>query len=401
MHPLRRVVLVSAMVAGGMMLAIVTGSAHKPITSPYSYNEDVFPVLRDRCLRCHTPDGAAPMSLMTYADTVPWGESIRLELLAGHMPPWNVDRAPGRFRNVQPMTAREMNVLLTWATGGTPLGNPDKTPIAPARNNGWALGAPDLQLPLPIEFTLPSHTQEDTVEFVVPTGTTERRFVRAVDLLPGTPSIVRSATVRVKTDPASTPAGTSAPEPVLAVWLPGDEPVALDDSVAFEVPAGAELLVRVRYKKTWQYEQKEMRDRSTIGLYFAPAPSAAMRAVTLAPAATTTSPVDASRLSFSRTIDDAVRALAIYPDEALVNAGVVVTAVAPGGSRRELIAFHPRAGWARRYWFREPVMLERGTRIETTVTFDDEASALPLSTPPAPRSDSWAIRLTLNVVPLR
>ena len=70
------------------------GRAHKPITSPFTYNDDVFPILRDRCARCHVPDGVAPMSLMTYEDTVPWGESIRVELLAGHMPPWSVDSAP-------------------------------------------------------------------------------------------------------------------------------------------------------------------------------------------------------------------------------------------------------------------------------------------------------------------
>src|SRR3970282_2862592 len=101
--------LFSALVAGAVTLSVMTGSAHKPITSPYTYNEDVYPVLRERCGACHVPDGVAPMSLMTHEDTVPWGESMRVELLSGHMPPWSVDAAPGRFRNVQPMTAREMN----------------------------------------------------------------------------------------------------------------------------------------------------------------------------------------------------------------------------------------------------------------------------------------------------
>ena len=54
-----------------LTLAIEPGRAHKPITSPFTYNEEVFPILRDRCARCHVPDGVAPMSLMTYEDTVP------------------------------------------------------------------------------------------------------------------------------------------------------------------------------------------------------------------------------------------------------------------------------------------------------------------------------------------
>ena len=83
----------------GLRLNVEPGGAHKPITSPFTYNDDVFPILRDRCGRCHVSGGVAPMSLMTHAEAVPWGESIRTEVLAGHMPPGTVDEAPGRFRN--------------------------------------------------------------------------------------------------------------------------------------------------------------------------------------------------------------------------------------------------------------------------------------------------------------
>ena len=36
--------------------------AHKAITSPYNFNDHVFPVLRDRCGRCHFEGGPTPMS---------------------------------------------------------------------------------------------------------------------------------------------------------------------------------------------------------------------------------------------------------------------------------------------------------------------------------------------------
>jgi hypothetical protein len=381
----------------GLMLSAEPGRAHKPITSPFTYNDDVFPILRDRCARCHVPEGVAPMSLMTYDDTVPWGESIRVELLSGHMPPWSVDAAPTRFRNAQSISAREMNVLLTWATGGTPFGSPEKTPQPVAYERRWALGAPDLELPLPGEFTLAANKQEDIVEFVVPTGFSERRWLRAVDLAPGTPAIVRSATVQIRS--ASSEAGPLGTEAMLALWLPGDDAIPVNDGAAFEVPAQAELLVRVRYKKTWQHERKELRDRSTLGLYFAKEASQALRAVTLThdgPAIQ----VNGSRRQFSDAISDNVRAVAIYPSDHPANAGIIVTAITPDGSRRELIAFHPQRDWARRYWFKEPIALERGTKLETTIVFDDETPALPLSqAPTAAQQDSSAVRLTLNVIP--
>jgi hypothetical protein len=377
-----------------LSIGVEPGRAHKPITSPFTYNEDVFPILRDRCARCHVAEGVAPMSLTTYEDTVPWGESIRVELLAGHMPPWSVDKAPTRFRNARPLTAREMNVLITWATGGTPPGSPDKTPEPVALDQQWALGTPDLELPLPHEFTLPADKQEDVVEFVVPTTFAERRWLRAVDLAPGTAAIVRSATAQIR---AAAPPD-SAFERVLAVWLPGDEPIPLEGTAGFELPAGAELIVRIRYKKTWQYERKEMKDRSTLGLYFASEASEPVRALAL----TSDGPalqVGGSRRQLSAPLSNNVWALAIYPTDHPSGTGIVVTAVAPGGARRELIAFHPQRDWARRYWFQEPILLERGTRLETTIGFDDETPVLPLSSGGEPRSqDLSAVRLTLNVI---
>src|SRR4029450_1139985 len=208
-----------ALVLVAVTITVVPGGAHKPITSPFTYNEDVFPILRDVCGRCHVRDGVAPMSLMTYEDTVPWGESIRVELLSGHMPPWSVDAAPTRFRNAQSISAREMNVLLTWATGGTPFGSTDKTPQPMSSERRWALGTPDLELPLPAEFTLPANKQEEIAEFVVPTGFSERRWLRAVDLAPGTPAVVRSATVQLKSTSSDT--ASIAGEPLLALGLPG------------------------------------------------------------------------------------------------------------------------------------------------------------------------------------
>jgi hypothetical protein len=397
MRGVPHVAVALAVVAIGFVLSIAPGSAHKPITSPYTYNDDVFPILRDRCGTCHVSGGVAPMSLMTHADAVPWGESIRTELLAGHMPPGSVDDAPSRFRNAPGLSPREMNLLLTWVTGGTPIGTADKDPKPVARDNAWRLGPPDLALPLPTETVVPADTRERAIELVVATGTSERRWVRAVDLLPGTAAMVRAATIAVRSRAAAADAPTA--ENVLALWLPGDEPLTLDEGLGFELPAAAELVVRVLYRKTWEYERKELSDRSTIGLYFTPAPATTVRAVRLAPDLSAVATAD--RFAFRRTLTEDVRALAIAPEVGLNNTAVKVVATRPDGARVNLIAFHPRPDWSRRYWFREPIALPRGTTVEVTALFDDEAPLLPLSLSPATstRPDLSSMRLTLNVVP--
>lgn len=391
-----RALVAVTFLASSLALNVSRGDAHKPITSPYTYNDDIFPILRDRCGRCHVSGGVAPMSLMTHADAVPWGESIKTELLAGYMPPAGVDGAPTRFRNAPGLSPREMNLLLTWVTGGTPLGSPEKDPPSRAFENLWPLGSPDVALQLP-EFTIGADAREQVAEFVIPTGIGERRAVRAVDLLPGAAAMVRAATISVRA--ADETAATT--ERTLAVWLPGDDPIPLEQGFGFELPASAELLVRVLYRKTWEHERKELRDRSIVGLYFAPTTATTVQALRLSP--DSSSAVTPDRLTFRRTLAGDARALAIYPEAGLVSTSVRVVATRPDGTRAELIAFHPRPDWARRFWFQEPIDLPRGTTIDVSVLHDDETPLLPLSVAPAAarKPDLSALRLTLNTVSAR
>jgi hypothetical protein len=114
----------------------------------------VFPILRDKCARCHVAGGVAPMSLMTYDEAFPWAESIRAELVANHMPPWNAEEGFGAFKAAHTLSPRELDIILTWATGGNPRGQLDQKLPPIALKNDWTMGAPDLALPLPSEFTV-------------------------------------------------------------------------------------------------------------------------------------------------------------------------------------------------------------------------------------------------------
>lgn len=342
---------------GGVVVAAATlvavmpvTEAHKPITSPFTYAADVLPIVRERCGQCHAPGGVAPMSLLTYNDAVPWGESMRVELTAGHMPPWSIDRGMARFRAPGNLSAREMNVLLTWATGGTPAGeltSERETAASPA----WSMGPPDAVIDLPA-FTLRAEEQEKTAEFILAAATGER-LLRAIDLLPGTPAMVRSATVDID-DAASV--GVTRDEHVLALWVPGDQPTPFARG-ALRIPAGAALRVRMRYRKTWLYEGKELKDQSRVGLYFATPSATAVRAIALSPGRAV-------------TLSNTIRVLAVYPDEKIRDASVAIAATRPGSARDELIAFHPRVGWTRRFWLREPLMLPRGTVLSVRIASD-------------------------------
>jgi hypothetical protein len=383
-------------VLAGVMIGSTRGDAHKPITSKYTYSEDVYPVFRDRCGACHVAGGAAPMSLLTYEDAVPWAVAIRDELVLAHMPPWDAEEGVGQFSNAHTISAAELDTILVWANGGTPQGDRTRRLPTPVLANSWSLGPPDVTLQMPSAFTLGPQTQEDTQEFVLQTGDTKERWIRAVDLLPGTPAIVRNAVLRVRlgSDRGQTGVGLgsdwgqtgvrlqSDPE-ILMLWTPGERPVPTPAGAAFHVPEHAELVLRIHYKKTWQYEGKEVTDRSTVGLYLAGGTGGRpVRPLTL----TRTAPLGRTA-TFSRTIDRTVQALALRADANSQNVTLQVEAVAPNGSRLPMIRLRTRPDWQRRYWFARPLTLLRGSRVDVTATPADEAHA-----------DAAPIHVTLDVV---
>jgi hypothetical protein len=404
---------VLAALVAAIAIASQRGEAHKAVTSKYTFNDDVFPIFRDRCARCHVDQGAAPMSLTTYEKAFPWAESIRAELIAGHMPPWNAEEGFGELKHPRTLTAKELDVVLTWATGGNPQGNLDQKLPAVALKNDWGLGAPDLALPLPSGFTVPADTMDVTHDVTVPTGLKEARWVRAVDLLPGTPSVVRSAVIYLKSAPAQgsspvaqgfSPAERSSPDRVLALWLPGHDPEPLESHVAFRLPAGAELGVRIHYKKTWQFEGQPMADRSTIGIYFA-AGREAQELLTLGIASPPPSGAGTQTLSFTRTVDEDVQALAVRSEDLPPNITVQMTAILPDGSHAPMIRLNTRPDWSRRYWFEKPIALPRGSRIEVVANLENpdilsEAFGA-LAPTPKPAVDPSPLKLALSVIPAK
>ncbi len=175
-----RIALACLVVLAALAAGVRRGEAHKAITSKYTYNDDVFPILKERCSQCHVAGGVAPMSLMTYDEAFPWAESIRAELVAAHMPPWNAEDGFGNLKRAHALPPKELDVLLTWATGGNPRGALDqKLPLVTLKND-WTMGVPDLALKMPAEVTLAADKMEDSVELTVPPIACSRTGCRAM-----------------------------------------------------------------------------------------------------------------------------------------------------------------------------------------------------------------------------
>lgn len=318
--------------------------AHKPVTSKYTYSEDVFPIVKAQCGGCHVAGGIAPMSLMTYEDARPWAESIRLELTSGHMPPWYGDPGAAPLRDVHKLSPRDLDVVLTWVTGGTPPGPVAKLPAALGRRS-WPKGRPDIVLPIPAAIALPADKAEDTRDVVLRDDNDRDRMIAFADVLAGNPSIVHDVTIFSRMPGADEAA-------VIAVWLPGFAPVAPSPGFGFVWHAHEQLVARVHYRKNWRLENKPASDRSTIGLYLATSTSARE--------------IRGLRISTGSTgaLSDRVQAIAVRVGGGNVDALMRLDAIRPDGTRLTLAGFQSRAGWNERYWLARPVDLPAGTRFE-------------------------------------
>ena len=368
--------------AATVALASLHIEAHKTITSKYTYNGDVFPILRERCGRCHVDGGPTPMSLMTYKDASPWAESMREHLTAESMPPWFVDPMGPAVRGGHAITTRELDILIAWATGGTPEGDPAKAPAPVAALNQWKAGMPEQLVAMSATHTLPVGTLEETVDLVMPTNLREERWVKAVDLRPGTPSMVRDAVI-------ATDDGV-----VLGAWAPGHEATPAPNGAAFRLAAGAALHVRMHYKKHWQDEQVEKSDLSIVGLYFTEAPLTGRAIQTVVIESPGADARASQPLTFGGSLMTASRVLALRPRLDQAYASFTIEAVMPNGRRTSLLRLHAaQSQWHHRYWLADPVDLPAGTRVEVTALPEPPADY-------APSTTRYPLQVAVDVVPI-
>ena len=368
-----------------LMSTSTTVDAHKAKTSPYSYNVDIFPLLRDNCGRCHVDGGPAPMSLMTYdkdGGATAWAESIREMLLAGAMPPWYADPTGPAVRNNHSLTPRELDKVITWATGGTPHGDLAITlPTVVARKE-WAGGKPDAELPMPQPYTMGPGVMQASADITVPTTFTEAKWVKAVDLMPGITSMVRRAYISIDGGP------------VLNVWEPGDDAVNPPSGAAFKIAPGAKIHLKIDYKKSWQDEQKALVDTSVLGLYFTEEPLSGKSIESITIDGPKSEAGGAAPLSFSGIMKTGGRVVALRPMLDTAYASVEITAVAASGRKVTLLKMrNPRPEWPRRYWLVDPIELPPNTKLEVSMLPGDPDIG------PLGKTESFALQVGLDIVP--
>ncbi len=159
--------------------------------APVTFTKDVAPILQQKCQVCHRPGSIAPMSLVDYPDVAKYATKIKMRVRDRTMPPWHIDKTVGiqAYKNDRSLSDSEVETIVGWVDGGAQKGDAKDAPKAidwpdPAV---WALkeqfGEPDLIVKSK-PYTVNATGQDKWWRPVVPTGVTEPRWVRAIEVKP-------------------------------------------------------------------------------------------------------------------------------------------------------------------------------------------------------------------------
>ena len=158
---------------------------------PVTYAKDVAPILQQKCQVCHRPGSIAPMSLVDYPDVAKVATKIKMRVRDRTMPPWHIDKTVGiqAYKNDRSLSDREIETIVNWVDGGALRGDPkdEPKPVAWPDPQVWGLaaefGEPDLVIKSK-PYSVNATGQDKWWRPVVPTGVTEPRWVRAIEVKP-------------------------------------------------------------------------------------------------------------------------------------------------------------------------------------------------------------------------
>jgi hypothetical protein len=232
---------------------------------------------------------------------------------------------------------------------------------------------------------VPADGFDEYRNFVLPYQPETDQWLTAVEVSPGSASVVHHVVLFVDTEgqtpdldevdpgPGFTVPGTDAgfsPALFIDAWAPGSTPRYLQAGTAWRVPAGSRLVMQVHYHPVGEAQQ----DRTRLGLHFARGPidkrvrtSTVQNLLFQIPAGAKRHRVNAGlRVPINITM------LSVWPHMHLLGREMKVTATLTGGAAKPVVwvpdwDFH----WQQVYAFKEPMNLPAGSRLDLSAYYDN------------------------------
>jgi mono/diheme cytochrome c family protein len=417
------------LLAAAALCALPASQANE--TKTVTFTKDVAPIFFESCAECHRPGEAAPFSVLSYKEARPWAKAIREKVVSREMPPWHADPHYGKFKNDRRLTPAEIETIVAWVEGGAKEGDPKDLPPAPKFTDGWAIGQPDMVIPMPEEFTLEATGPDEYQYFEVDPGFTEDKYVQMAEARPDNRKIVHHIIAFVQPPPkdgkppkkmtkeeiekmrekmekesifyrdgflmrmkpdtpvyddgCALPSGGSSgrrdgrgesdagPGMLLCGFAPGMNPAIWEPGTVKKIPAGSKILFQLHYSKQAGSVEK---DRSMVGLIFAKTPPE--RQIITRPISNNYFKIppgaENHRVTACWTTKEDIHLINAMPHMHLRGKAMEIKAFYPDGRSEVLLNVHNYSfSWQTVYYYQRPVAIPKGTRFFVTAYFDNSA----------------------------
>jgi tetratricopeptide (TPR) repeat protein len=397
---MKRILIASLIVTASSIGAVSAFSlgATGRFSEQVTFNKQVAPILFANCAACHHAGGAGPFSLIEYQEVKKRAKQIVTVTASRYMPPWLPEPGYGDFADARRLDDKQIETIRQWVDQGMIEGDRSDLPpefaalAAPAINEAWQLGQPDLIVEMPLPYTLPAETTDVFRNFVIPLPITKARYVKAVEFLPGDKKIFHHANILVDRTGASRRRDEQDPEigfngmdvaiesesfdpdSHFLFWKPGSTPWVEPEGMAWVASPGTDLVLNLHMQPSGKPETVKAR----VGLYFTDRPPSEFPmllqlehdgAIDIPPGKKDFVITDEFRLPLD------VDALAVYPHAHYIGKDLQALATLPDGTKKPLIWIKDwDLNWQAVYRYERPVFLPAGTVISMRFTYDNSAA---------------------------
>ncbi len=368
--------------------------AAAPVTpKPITFNKDIAPLVYVHCASCHRTGGIGPFPLLTYSDVAKHASQIVSVTGRRYMPPWPPEHGFGDFTGDRSLSPAQIRLFSNWLEQGKLQGDPADLPPQPQFSSDWQMGKPDLILTMPKPFQMPASGTDVFRNFIVPTGLTEIKYVRGLELHLSNQRVVHHANVvldrtqslRKREGEDGQPGfpgmdiiteaapDTFDPDSHFLFWKPATVLRLEPPDMSWRLDPGTDLVVNLHLKPTGKPESVQ----AEIGLYFSPTPPTRFPmllqlehdgAIRVPPGDRTFAVTDSLKLPVD------VELLAIYPHAHYLGRTIQAWATLPDGTRRPLIRIPDwDINWQAEYEYKRPIPLPEGTVVSMRVSYDNSA----------------------------
>lgn len=246
-----------------------------------SYQNEIAPLLQQRCAFCHVENGLAPWAMNRHLMVLGWSPMMRETVITRRMPPGQIDNAVGNWVNTHELSDYEMALLIEWIDQRAPRDG-ENDPLAEQRPDvpEWPLGEPDFIVDVP-EQAIPATGNVDFLVKRTQLDIPQDKWISAVSYNVGDKSVLHSLLVyavdkSLQTDDADELIAQTNAD-YISVYVPGETDDVFAQDSGYLLQSDKDLVFKLRYLTSG----RETVDRTQIGFYFHDA-EPAMQLTTLA-----------------------------------------------------------------------------------------------------------------------